>query len=81
MEQDLAENLDDLICAGSLNVEGSNYNVWYKIVGLLFVVWIAVAGLVYLGPDHVISTGCQMTKIVSNFEYLLLLCFLTVAEF
>ena len=81
MEQDLAENLDDLICAGSLNVDGSNYNVWYKIVGLLFVVWIAVAGLVYLGPDHVISTGCQMTNLVLNFEYLLLLCFLTRVEF
>ena len=81
MEQDLAENLDDLICAGALNVDGSNYNVWYKIVGLLFVVWIAVAGLVYLGPNHVISTGCQMTNLVSNFEYLLLLCSSTVAEF
>ena len=61
MEQDLAENLDDLICAGALNVDDSNYNVWYKIVGLLFVVWIAVAGLVYLGPDHVISTGRQIS--------------------
>ena len=81
MEQDLAENLDDLICAGSLNVDGSNYNVWYKIVGLLFVVWIAVAGLVYLGPDHVISTGCQMKNLVLNFEYLLLSCFLKAAEF
>ena len=26
-------------------------------------------------------TGRQMTNMVSNFEYLLLLCFLTVAEF
>ena len=81
MEQDLAENLDDLICAGALNVDDSNYNVWYKIVGLLFVVWIAVAGLVYLGPYHVISSGRQMTNLVSNFEHLLLLCFLTMAEF
>ena len=31
-------------------------------------------------PDHVISTGHQMTNLVSNFEYLLLLCFLTVAK-
>ena len=31
--------------------------------------------------NHVISTGNQMTNLVSNFEYLLLLCFLTAAEF
>ena len=31
--------------------------------------------------DHVISTGCQMTNLVLNFEYLLLLCFLTTAKF
>ena len=34
-----------------------------------------------LCPDHVISTGRQMTSLVSNFEYLLLLFFLIVAEF
>ena len=56
MEQDLAENLDDLICAGSLNVDSSNYNVWYKIVGLLFVVWISVAGLVYLVANYLIQS-------------------------
>ena len=56
MEKDLAENLDDLICAGSLNVDGSNYNVWYKIVGLLFVVWITVAGLVYLVANYLIQS-------------------------
>ena len=33
------------------------------------------------GPDHVISTGRQMTNLVLNFEYLSLLCFLIVAEF
>ena len=33
-----------------------------------------------LGDDHVISTGRQMTNLVSNFKYLLLLCFLTAAE-
>ena len=27
------------------------------------------------GPDYVISTECQRTNLVSNFEYLLLLCF------
>ena len=32
-------------------------------------------------PDHVISTGRQMTSLVSNFEYLLLLCFGTAVEF
>ena len=31
-------------------------------------------------PDHVISTGHQMTNLVSNLKYLSLLCFLTVAE-
>ena len=31
--------------------------------------------------DHVILTGCQMNNLVSNFEYLLLLCFLTAAKF
>ena len=37
----------------------------------------------YLGlcADHVISTGRQVTNLVSNFEYLLLLSFLTAAEF
>ena len=29
--------------------------------------------------DHVISTGRQMTNLVSSFEYLLLLCFLNAA--
>ena len=33
------------------------------------------------GPDHVISTGRQMTNLVLNFEYLSLLCFLTMDEF
>ena len=33
------------------------------------------------GLDHVISTGRQMTNFLSNFEYLLILCFLNVAEF
>ena len=33
------------------------------------------------GPDHIISTGRQMMNLVSNFEYLLMLNFLTVAEF
>jgi len=37
--------------------------------------------LLNLCPNHVISTGGQMTNLVSNFEYLLMLCFLTVAEF
>ena len=32
-------------------------------------------------PDHVISTRRQMTNLVLNFEYLLLSCFLTKAEF
>ena len=31
--------------------------------------------------DHVISTGCQMTHLVSNLEYLLLLCFSTADKF
>ena len=34
-----------------------------------------------LGLDHVISTGRQMTNLVSNFEYLVLLSFLTEIEF
>ena len=33
------------------------------------------------GLDHVISTGRQMTNLVSNFEYLVLLSFLTEIEF
>ena len=37
--------------------------------------------LVFLCLDHVISTGGQMRNLVSNFEYLLLLSFLTVAKF
>ena len=31
--------------------------------------------------DHVISTGRQMTNLVSNFEYLLLLFLLTATKF
>ena len=34
-----------------------------------------------LCPDHVISTGRQMTNLVSNFEYLLLLSLLTTTKF
>ena len=34
-----------------------------------------------LCPNHVILTGRQMTYSLSNFEYLLLSCFLTAAEF
>ena len=33
------------------------------------------------GDDHVISTRRQIMNLVSNFEYLLLLCFSTAAEF
>jgi hypothetical protein len=33
------------------------------------------------GPDHVILLGRQMTNLVFNFEYLLLLCFSTEAKF
>ena len=32
-------------------------------------------------PDHVISTGRQLKNLLSNFEYLLLLSFLTPAKF
>ena len=38
-------------------------------------------GILDEGPDHIILTGHQVTNLVSNFEYLLLLCFLTSAEF
>ena len=31
-------------------------------------------------PDHVISTARQMTNLVSNFEYLVLLSFLTAVS-
>ena len=31
--------------------------------------------------DHVIMKGRQMKNLVWNFEYLLLLCFLTAAEY
>ena len=34
-----------------------------------------------LCPDHVILTGHQMTNLVSNFKYLLSLCFLKAAKF
>ena len=34
-----------------------------------------------LGLDHVISTGRQITNLVTNFENLVLLSFLTEAEF
>ena len=34
--------------------------------------------LMTYGPDHVISIGRQMTNLVSNFEYLLLLCWLSL---
>ena len=33
------------------------------------------------GPDHVIWTGRQMTNLVLNFEYLLLLYSLTMVKF
>ena len=33
-----------------------------------------------LCPDYIISAGRQMRNLVSNFEYLLLLCFLTADE-
>ena len=36
--------------------------------------------IISLRPDHVISTGCQLTNLVSNFNHLLLLCFLTNAK-
>jgi hypothetical protein len=36
---------------------------------------------VVLCPDYVISTARQMTNLLSNFEYLLLLYFLIAAEF
>ena len=36
---------------------------------------------IVLGQNHVISTGHQMTNLVLNFEYLLLLCFLIAAKF
>ena len=35
----------------------------------------------HYGDNHVISPGRRTTNLVSNFEYLLLLCFLTMAEF
>ena len=52
---------------------------WVGAVGMYD--WSVAARKMLLGQDHVISTGHQMTNLVSNFEYLLLLCFLTVAEF
>ena len=40
-----------------------------------------IYNLINLCPDCIISTGCQMTNLVLSFEYLLLLWFLTTAEF
>ena len=56
MEHDLADDLDDLICSGPLNVGGSNYEYLYKIGGAVFVVWISIAGLVYLVANYLIQT-------------------------
>ena len=49
----------------------------------MFTIWQphVLTATIVQGPDHVISTGRQMTNLVLNFEYLLLLCFLTTAEF
>ena len=51
----------------SIIYEESNYGI--KVIFL------------HLCPDHVILTGRQMTNLVSSFEYLLLLCFLTEPKF
>ena len=60
-----------------------NHNITGVVMVDMFKIWqpnVSTATNVQ-GPDHVISTGHQMTNLVLNFEYLSLLCFLTTAEF
>ena len=56
MEHDLADDLDELICSGPLNVENSDSNYWHKIGGIVFVVWISVAGFVFLAANYLIQS-------------------------
>ena len=56
MEHDLADDLDDLICSGPLNVENSDSSYWQKIGGLVFTIWISVATLVFLVANYLIES-------------------------
>ena len=56
MERDLADDLDDLICSGPLDVGGSDYDYLYKIAGVGLMVWISVAILVYLTANYLIQS-------------------------
>ena len=49
----------------------------------MFKIWQlnALTATIVQGTDHVNSTGRQMTNLVLNFKYLLLLCFLIMVEF
>ena len=49
----------------------------------MFKIWQlnALTATIVQGTDHAISTVRQMRNLVLNFEYLLLLCFLTTADF
>ena len=51
--------------------------------GHMFKIWQpnVLTATIVQGPDNVISKGRQMTNSMLNFEYLLLLCFLTATKF
>ena len=56
MERDLADQLDDLICAGPLKVS-ADYQYLYNVAGTVFVIWIVVAILVYLAASYLVQSA------------------------
>ena len=65
MERDFAEELDELICA-SLSKVGADYEQLYTIAGIVFVVWILVAIVVYLIANYLIQQPVKLEDTNSN---------------
>lgn len=56
MERDLADDLDELICAGYLNIDQDSL---YNVAGLVFSVWVVVAILVYLAATYLVQSSAH----------------------
>lgn len=59
MERDLADDLDDLICAGTLSFGSTSFDL--NVIAIVLVIWIIVAVLVYLAAVYLVQSDTNRT--------------------
>lgn len=62
----MADDLDDLICAGTLSFGSASFDL--NIVAIVLVIWIIVAVLVYLAAVYLVQSDTNRTEQVKSQE-------------